>query len=281
MSGPPAFSSLDALSILAQAAETADGAPAFEALGAGPDSTWGVFAAEAPDLRLTADRDADGSWTLSGTKPWCSLAEQLSHALVTAWTGPGTRRLFAVALRSPGVTAHRGPWVSRGLSQIVSAAVDFQGVPAEPVGDDEWYLRRPGFAWGGIGVAAVWWGAAMPLRDALARAAEREEADQLALAGLGEADAALWAARAVLAEAADAADAGTEADAAKVLAERCRAVVAEAVEHVLIIADHALGPAPLTSDEHHARRVADLRIYLRQHHAQRDAARLGRLLVRP
>ena len=38
---------------------------------------------------------------------------------------------------------------------------------------------------------------------------------------------------------------------------------------------HALGPAPLTGDEDHARRVADLTVYLRQHHAERDLARQG------
>ena len=37
----------------------------------------------------------------------------------------------------------------------------------------------------------------------------------------------------------------------------------------------------LTVDEAHARRVADLRVYLRQHHAERDLARLGRLVATP
>ncbi|HUY52367.1 MAG TPA: hypothetical protein VMV92_42790 [Streptosporangiaceae bacterium] len=32
--------------------------------------------------------------------------------------------------------------------------VDFDDIPAEPVG----YLERPGFAHGGVGVAACWYG---------------------------------------------------------------------------------------------------------------------------
>ena len=32
---------------------------------------------------------------------------------------------------------------------------------------------------------------------------------------------------------------------------------------------------PLTSDETHARRVADLGVYVRQHHAERDLAAIG------
>ena len=43
----------------------------------------------------------------------------------------------------------------------------------------------------------------------------------------------------------------------------------------------ALGPAPLTSAEEHARRVADLTVYVRQHHGDRDLARTGALLVGP
>jgi hypothetical protein len=42
---------------------------------------------------------------------------------------------------------------------------------------------------------------------------------------------------------------------------------------------HALGPAPLARDERHARRVADLQLYLRQHHAERDEAALGRAVL--
>ena len=38
---------------------------------------------------------------------------------------------------------------------------------------------------------------------------------------------------------------------------------------------HALGPAPLAFDPDHARRVADLQLYVRQHHAERDEAALG------
>lgn len=262
---------LDALAILAQA--RADGEEVAALTG---DESWGVFAAEAPGLRLDARRGTDDGWQLTGTKPWCSLAGSLTHALVTAWVDPERRALFAVPLQSPGVTPHDGPWASRGLRQIVSAPVDFEAVPATPVGAPGWYLSRQGFEWGGIGVAAVWWGGALPMRDALVAAAARENADQLALVYAGAADAALWAARTALREAAEAVDAGIPRDELSVIAARVRAIAADAVEKVMDLAGRALGPAPLTSDEDHARRVADLRIYVRQHHAERDLARLGR-----
>ena len=63
------------------------------------------------------------------------------------------------------------------------------------------------------------------------------------------------------------------------LALRVRAVVADAAERTLRQVGHALGPAPLAFDEQHARRVADLELYLRQHHAERDLARLGELML--
>ncbi|RLK46743.1 acyl-CoA dehydrogenase [Microbacterium telephonicum] len=265
---------LDALSILGQAREEAI-AVDLEAIGVDEGASWGVYAAEG--ARLDARRTPDG-WRLSGTKNWCSLAGDLSHALVTAWTGPQQRRLFAVPLRRPEVRAHRGPWVSRGLSQVVSAAVDFDDAVAVPVGEDGWYLERPGFAWGGIGVAAVWWGAAAPLVRAVVDRAQRDGADQLADMFAGMADAAFWGVRAVLAEAADAVDVGIGGRDLTITAERARSITASQVEQIVATADRALGPGPLTSDDKHARRVADLRIYLRQHHGERDLARLGRLL---
>lgn len=258
---------LDALSILAQAGVES---PA--------GSTWGVFAAEAAGLRLEA-REGTRGWTLHGTKPWCSLAANLTHALVTASLESGERGLFAVELRTDGVRPHPGPWVARGMPDVVSAPVDFDDVPAVAVGPAGWYLSRPGFAWGGMSVAACWWGAAVGLAEPLRAAATSERADQVALVHLGRVDAALWGARAVLAEAAALVDAAPGAGGDRLLAERVRAVVADAAGPTLTETDAALGPTPLVADLAHARRAADLHLYLRQHHALRDSARIGRELA--
>ena len=270
---------LDALSILGQAGlglGTDHDDSDLERVRARAGSTWGVFAAEGAGRRLDAVPDGDG-WRLRGTKPWCSLAAHLTHALVTASVDGGERRLFAVDLRDSRVRAHEGPWFARGLQDVVSTDVDFDDVPAAAVGDVGWYLTRPGFAWGGMSVAACWWGAAKGIAEPLLTAARSERADQLALVHLGSVDAALWAARAVLGEAADLIDAGRAAAVGdRLLAERVRAVVADAATLALAETDAALGPAPLVTDEAHARRVADLHLYLRQHHGPRDIARIGR-----
>jgi len=267
---------LDALLILHEA-----GIPA------GP-GRWGVYAAEAPGAVLTASRTGAG-WQLDGTKAWCSLAGLLDRALVTARTDEGPR-LFAVELASAGVTvADPGDWAAYGLSTVVSTSVQFAAVPAEPVGAALWYLRRPGFAFGGIRVAACWYGGARAIRDHLQAAlAARAEPDPIRQVSLGRADVACWAAALALEHAAAAIDSGRPAepqagdppaaDAAELLAARTRAVVADAVEAVLRESGHALGPAPLAFDAEHARRVADLQLYVRQHHAERDLAALAGLL---
>ena len=115
---------LDALAILDQA----------EACHADERGTlWGVYAAEGPAPRVTAEHAAAG-WRLSGRKHWCSLADRVDRALVTAWVGPEQRGLFAVPMRHPGVCSAGQPWVARGLPAVTSTAVDLDDVPATPVG---------------------------------------------------------------------------------------------------------------------------------------------------
>jgi len=258
---------LDALAILAE-----HGSAAPE-----PGSTWGVYAAEGPGVRLSAASGQHG-WLLEGTKPWCSLAGRVSHALVTAWAGEA-RGLFSVSLRQNGVATGSDAWVARGLPEVRSTSLTFDRVAAQPVGGPGWYLRRDGFAWGGIGVAAVWYGGAVGVARRIQAQGGRRDPDQLHLAHVGAVDTALHAARAALAEAAVLVDGGrVGGPEAALLAGRVRGVVARTVTVVLDRADRALGPGPLVSEPEHAARVADLHLYVRQHHADRDDAALGRLL---
>lgn len=268
---------LDAMHIIGQARAAGLAAPSDTS------GCWGVFAAEAPPgvgPRVEATRDDTGAWRLTGRKPWCSLSRRLVRALITAWVGDDERALFAVDLAGPGVRAVDAAWVARGLSAVDSGPLDFDHAPAEPVGPPGWYLQRPGFAWGGIGVAAIWYGGALGVARRLLPKPAGREPDQIAQAHLGACDAALHAARAVLASAAAQVDAGeATGEAGAMLALRVRAVVAQAAEEVLRRADHGLGPGPLATDETHARRVADLHLYLRQWHAERDHAALGRAVA--
>lgn len=265
---------LDALAILDEASRAGHDVPAHP-----HGSTWGVFAAEGPGTRLTAE-GPDSDTRLTGDKPWCSLADRLSHALVTAWDTDTTRRLYAVELGPTNrVTVLPTTWAARGLTDVPSGPVGFAGSACSPVGPTNWYLERSGFAWGGMGVAAIWYGGAVGVARRLVGGGR--EPDQVASMQLGAVDATLWAARAVLADAAARIDGGrADGTEGAVLALRVRRVVASAAEEVLERVAHAIGPAPLALEEDHAQRVADLQLYVRQEHAERDAATLGRSLRR-
>lgn len=266
---------LDALGILAQAGH----APAED------DARFGVFAAEAPGLRLDAVPDdaapaGSPTWRLVGRKPWCSLASHLSDALLTARTPSGERRLFRVSLRDPGVTTNDELWLSRGMPLVPSGPVDFSDVPAEPVGEAGWYLDRPGFAWGGIGVAACWWGGGIGLVDALRAHAERKPDSELALAALGASAVDIAAAENAIAESARAIEAGDAAGRrGAAIAQRVRSTVRGRVDAIRARAVATLGPAPLTADDAYLARVSDLELYVQQDHGERDLARLGRLIL--
>lgn len=265
---------LDALAIIDQCPDAVD----LPSTGADVDSVWGVYAAEGPGMQVLAEQDDSGRWLLDGVKPWCSLAGRVTHAIITARTAGG-RRAFAVDLRDAGVEVMDPAWRSRGLVDVPSGPIRLTRVPAVPVGPDQWYLSRPGFAWGGIGVAACWLGGAVGVARTLRDSAARREPDQISLMHLGAVDSILYAAMSTLGRAAQLVDAGAaDGSAGGLLASRARAVVAQAVDDVVLRVSHATGPGPLTADERHARRVADLQVYVRQHHAERDQAGLGRAL---
>ena len=268
---------LDALAILTEAGLS----------GAAPGGLLGVYAAEGPGHRLTARvgsvERGEPVWLLSGSKPWCSLADQVGGCLVTAWVDDRRRGLFLVD--RAGADAERlvvedTPWHARGLTAVRSPTTRYDDVPALAVGGAQWYLERAGFAWGGMGVAAVWFGAAVAIARRLAVHAGSRTPDQVALMHVGRAEAAVHRARCVLGAAADSVDEGSAKGAAgERLALTVRQVVRHSAEEVLLEAAHAMGPAPLVRDEEHARRVADLTVYVRQEHAARDAAALGRALL--
>lgn len=242
-------------------------------------SRWGVWAAEPPKPVVQAEKRGDG-WLLTGTKPWCSGAHSCTHAVLTARVGD-ERVLFAATLAAGRTEPVEGTWPAVGMAGSDSGAIRFDAAPAEPIGEPGGYLRRPGFWHGAIGVAACWYGGACGVADTLLRQARGGRAEPHALAHLGAVDTSLHAAGVALADAARAVDSDpfdTRGD-GRVRAIRVRAVVEAACDDVLARVGRATGAGPLGSNSEHARRVADLTVYLRQSHAERDLAELGRLLA--
>jgi hypothetical protein len=155
--------------------------------------------------------------------------------------------------------------------------VGFPGIAAEPVGPPGGYTSRPGFSHGGVGVAACWYGGARGVARALLRAAAKRDIGPHALAHLGAVDIDLRTVRAALGQAAKDIDAdpGDLRGEGPLRSLRVRALTEAAATDVLARTGRALGAGPLSHDEAHSRAVADLTVYLRQHHAERDLARLG------
>ncbi|TXS26331.1 acyl-CoA dehydrogenase [Streptomyces sp. adm13(2018)] len=241
---------------------------------------WGVWAARPPGAVLRARPDGNGGWLLDGLKGYCSGAHTCTHALVTADTDDGYR-LFAVATGHPGYAPVAGTWRAVGMAGSDTPDVRFTAVPARAVGGVDAYLRRPGFAHGGVGVAACWLGGARGVADALFAAARHRAPDPLVAAHLGSVDVLLHSAQWALDIAAAAIDAEPLEDGppAQLRVARVRALVADVCARVLDEVGRALGAGPLCHDAEHAQRVADLTVYIRQHHAERDLAALGRLVT--
>ena len=254
----------DALAILSEGAAT-------EEVSKAGGQRWGVWAA-GPPTSLQACRSG-GSWVVGGEKRWCSGATLLSHALVDAATAAG-QSLFAVDLADPGVEAGPAEWATAGMAGADTRTVRFHKVPAVAVGEPGWYLERPGFWTGAIGVAACWHGGAIGVADALARAATRHGQDPHLLAHLGAVHTAIEGGRALLEVAARQVDEEPAANHA-ILARTVRSAVEREATAVIDRVGRALGPAPLAQDGEHAQRVVDLQVYVRQHHAERDLAALG------
>ncbi|MGY2438372.1 acyl-CoA dehydrogenase [Pseudomonas sp. SDO52101_S400] len=242
-----------------------------------PGSTWGMWAAEPPQARVRISRSGQ-LVRLNGRKAWCSGAAVLSHALLTAWGEDDRQQLVAVALDQPGVRVTDQGWQAVGMAATGSVEVLFDEVEAQAIGDPGDYLQRPGFWHGGIGIAACWYGAAREIGERLRQQCARRE-EPHALASLGAVDSALHAAAQVLRVSAMVIDSDPGAD-AELLARRVRAMVEHAAEQVIRETGRALGAGPFCKDPHFARLVADLPVYLRQSHAERDLAALGQLIAK-
>lgn len=239
---------------------------------------WGVWAAEPPNARVLVSQRQDNAVRLNGTKAWCSGARQIDHALVTAWDAQERPYLVAVSLDQPGVSIRDGAWQAVGMASTASVDVLFDNAVAQSIGDSGAYLSRPGFWQGGAGIAAAWYGAAAALAQALHAQRSTGRPDPHSDAHLGAVDAALYGAAAALRECAAWIDTRPQED-ARLPVQRVRAQVEMAVEQVCHHVGRALGATPFCRDPHFARLAADLPVFIRQSHAERDLAQLGQLVA--
>ncbi|MDB5828939.1 MAG: acyl-CoA dehydrogenase [Variovorax sp.] len=255
-------------------------------------SLWATWCAEPPDARLAFEAQKPFSDTspslpsspapllrLYGTKAWCSGAASVSHAVVSGWNAAGEPCLAAVSLHQSGVTVTDQGWEAVGMAGSASVDVCFDGAHATQLGLPGDYTRRTGFWHGGAGIAACWYGGALGIAQTV-RERSRGSKEPYRLAHLGAIDVALAGAAAVLRESAEWIDTHRDAD-AQFVAMRARLAVERAAEEVIRHAGRALGAGPLCRDARFAQAMADLPVFLRQSHAERDLASLGTLALEP
>lgn len=245
---------------------------------------WAVWCAEPPGERVQATPTAPHAAAhagmavqLSGHKPWCSGARAVDRALVSGWLADGQRCLIAVTMDQPGIRRDDSHWQAVGMAASASADVHFDGATGVLVGEPGQYLSRPGFHHGGAGVAACWHGAAARIASHLQQAVGQGE-DPHRQAHLGALDVALAGAAGLLRDAAARIDA-TPSDPCLLAVSRARLAVEAAAEEVLRRVPRAIGPGPLCKNRGLAQLMADLPVFIRQSHAERDQAALGRLLA--
>ncbi|WP_338722416.1 acyl-CoA dehydrogenase family protein [Pseudomonas tolaasii] len=235
-------------------------------------STWGMWAAEPPTAKVRVRHD--GQWlTVEGRKAWCSGAAVVSHGLLTAWDEEDRQQLVAVDMHQPGVRVTDEGWNAVGMAATGSVEVVFEAARGIAVGGPGDYLARPGFWQGGIGIAACWYGGAQRLAEALREHCSKRP-EPHALAHLGAVDSVLNSAACVLRDSAEQVDRTPRAD-ARQLAQQARACIEDTVEQVIHHVGRALGAGPYCKDPHFAQLMADLPVYVRQSHAERDLAALG------
>lgn len=241
----------------------------------------GVWASDGPSSRVEAAH-GPGRWRLSGTKYFCSGTTVVDRALITAHAPDGLR-LFAVDLQLPGIAVDTQQWAACAFAETATGTVRFDVELGDQaaVGGPGFYLARPGFWHGAIGVAACWAGGARSLVDRYRQSYAR--IDTHALAHLGAVEAQCWAMAAILHKAADEIDADP-LDSSRAALSRALAVrhmIESGCEDVLTRLGRAAGPRPAVFDPWFAQQSADLAVYLRQCHGERDLEALGHASLVP
>jgi hypothetical protein len=264
-----AESHFDAVEILAEGGRSPAGS-----------ELYGVWASASGGSGLTLLRHGN-RLRLRGCQRFASGARLLDRALVAAVAEDGTGTLLVeVPLDDGGITVVPESWPAVGMAgtDSVELMVDLE-VPADAViGEPNWYLRRPGFWVGGMGVAAVWLGGARRVLAPLAERGRAPGASELILAHYGAAVTRVVGCEAFLSYGASAVDSAPDAD-HRALALMLRHTVERAATEIVDRVGLALGAAPLCLDPSHGRLVADLTVFIRQTHGDADMSRLARDLL--
>jgi alkylation response protein AidB-like acyl-CoA dehydrogenase len=241
-------------------------------------SVYGVWAGRSTERLMRAECTSDG-WILHGELPNCSGVNCVDRALIVArLPEPMLFDVDRSALGNVEVETYRA--VGMAGADNCSVHLERCQLPIDAlVGSPGFYTSRRGSSASCIDVAACWLGGAVGIyRAGLNQLSQPILFDAHAQAHLGAAFASLSAAGQVLHDAAHAIDAGEATAALHRRALWTRHIVEQSCFSVLDHMSRALGDSPVRFDASHARRIADLPVYLRQGQTERDLASLGELV---
>jgi hypothetical protein len=215
---------------------------------------------------------------LRGTKRFCSGVGVVDRALVTV--GTATHDVL-VDVDVSTLVHDPTTWNSAALVDTATGDAVLADVAIEAddiVATASWYLERSGFWHGACGPAACWAGGALGLVDAAIRFVDD---DPHQLAHVGALVAARWTLGALLEQAGEDIDRDPlDRDAAELRARSLRHTVERTCTDIADRFARAFGPRPFVVDRALAQRQADLHLYLRQHHAERELGAIAELARR-
>lgn len=243
-----------------------------------PGCLYGVWASRSRGTGIRAER-TEGSWRLEGTLRFASGAGLLDRALVPVWLDD--ERSVLLDLDVSGWPVDDSAWQTSAMrlsrSHTIHLDHDVPDAEVDQVGDVGFYLGRPGFFPGGVGVAAVWVGGAARVADLVrGHVGSGGSPSPAAQLRLGHLRTELVAASSTVAAAARVLASGTVPQ-PQTLATETRAVVGACVRRLLDQARTLAGPAGLAFDGALTRAVDDLDLYVRQQSTDGDALFLGGL----
>jgi hypothetical protein len=232
--------------------------------GATPaDGVYGVWASRSVGTGARATREEAG-WRLTGQVRFASGIDVIDRVLLPGWVDDRTHLLFDIP--ADAVHPDRSTWRTAAMDASRSFTVTVDAIAGEPIGEASFYLDRPGFVIGGLGVAAVWAGGARSVTDLVATGLRAFSASAHQLRRLGRMDQAAWQASTLVEHVAERLEVldrhGVERSVAA-----ARSGVVDACETVVDEAAKIVGPGGLVASARLARTLADLQLYIRQHNA--------------
>ncbi len=255
----------DALRIIAEAAATPG------------EGLYGVWASRSAGTGLRV-RPSTGGWTLDGELRFASGIGLIDRCLVSASLDAEHHLLFDVGLdaHADGIDADESSWSTTAMdaSRSLTVRVTTPVRRADQVGGTDFYLSRPGFAVGGLGVAAVWAGGARQVADAVADGLRRFTPTPHQQRRLGLMAQAVWTADLAVSSTARALP-RLPADTIAREVARARTAVVLGCDTVLEQAPLVVGPGGLSTNIRLVRALADLAMYVRQHHLDAETTKSG------